>query len=130
MGKCLCGATEYSVDDRFEYAFNCHCAKCRRTTGSAYKPLAGIGRDHLRLVRSDAPVLTYGSPTAAHDVHCGACGSLLYSVVREGAYVHVTMGTLVDTPSIRPSMHIFVGSMAEWHVITDDLPQFARFPDD
>jgi len=36
----------------------------------------------------------------------------------------VTMGTLVDEPSIRPTAHIFVGSKARWFTITDDLPQF------
>lgn len=60
---------------------------------------------------------------------CSACGSLLYSVVREGAYVHVTMGTLVDEPRIRPSEHIFVGSKALWYEITDDLPQYEEFAD-
>lgn len=49
---------------------------------------------------------------------------LLYSVVRDGAFVHVAMGTLVDAPSIRPSGHIFVGSKAPWFSITDDLPQY------
>jgi len=61
---------------------------------------------------------------ANHDAHCGRCGSLLYSVVRDGAYVHVAMGTLVDNPSIRPTAHIFVGSKAPWFAITDDLPQY------
>jgi hypothetical protein len=60
----------------------------------------------------------------ANDTHCKACGSLLYSVVRDGAYVHVAMGTLVDAPTIRPNKHIFVGSKAPWFTITDDLPQF------
>ncbi len=59
-----------------------------------------------------------------NDTHCKACGSLLYSVVRDGAYVHVAMGTLVDAPTIRPDKHIFVGSKAPWFTITDDLPQF------
>jgi hypothetical protein len=27
-------------------------------------------------------------------------------------------------PSIRPNMHIFVGSKAPWYTITDDLPQY------
>ena len=45
-------------------------------------------------------------------------------MVREGAYVHVAMGTLVDVPSIRPTAHIFVGSKAPWFAITDDLPQY------
>jgi hypothetical protein len=54
---------------------------------------------------------------------CGTCGSLLYSVVREGEYVHVALGSLVDAPTIRPTEHIFVGSKAAWFEITDELPQ-------
>ena len=128
-GRCLCGATEYSVKDAFEYALNCHCSNCRRTTGAAFKPLAGIKRAELHLTRGETTLLIHGSPAAAHDVHCGVCGSFLYSVVRDGAYAHAAMGTLVDTPNIRPSMHIFVGSKAEWYDITDTLPQYESWPD-
>jgi hypothetical protein len=39
------------------------------------------------------------------------------------------MGTLNDAPSMKPSMHIFVGSKAPWYDILDDLPQFEGFPD-
>jgi hypothetical protein len=39
------------------------------------------------------------------------------------------MGTLLDEPDISPSMHIFVGSKATWHEITDDLPQHFQFPE-
>jgi hypothetical protein len=59
-----------------------------------------------------------------HDAHCNRCGSLLYSIVRDGAFVHVAMGTLVDNPAIRPTAHIFVGSKAPWFTITDGLPQY------
>jgi hypothetical protein len=59
-----------------------------------------------------------------NDTRCKLCGSLLYSVVRDGAFVHVAMGTLVDDPTIRPTKHIFVGSKAPWFTITDDLPQY------
>jgi hypothetical protein len=52
-----------------------------------------------------------------------------YAVVREGAYVHIAMGTLIGELSIRRSAHIFVGSKANWHEITDDLPQFNEFPE-
>jgi hypothetical protein len=53
----------------------------------------------------------------AHDAHCGKCGALLYSLVREAKFVHVTLGTLVDSPSIRPSAHIFVRSKAPWYTM-------------
>ncbi|WP_349436264.1 GFA family protein [Pararhizobium sp. A13] len=129
-GKCMCGAVEYTVEDAFGYAMNCHCSNCRRTTGSAFKPFAGIERGKLRLVKGEDALLIFGNGDDAHDVHCRTCGSLLYSVVREGAYVHVAMGTLVDAPTIRPSGHIFVGSKAPWYEITDDLPQYREFPED
>ena len=58
---------------------------------------------------------------------CAACGSLLFSVVRDGAYVHVALGSLVNAHGIRPTEHIFVGSKAPWFEITDDLPQFASW---
>ena len=122
-GECFCGAVRYAVADAFAYALNCHCSNCRRTTGSAFKPFAGIARDKLSVSGGDNDLMIYGDRTG-HDAHCRRCGSLLYSVVRNGAFVHVAMGTLVDDPSIRPSAHIFVGSKAPWYVITDDLPQY------
>jgi len=121
-GKCFCGAVQYTVPDEFRYAMNCHCSNCRRTTGSAFKPFAGIEREKFTVTRGKGGLLIYGGDKA-HDAHCGKCGSLLYSVVRDGAWVHVAMGTLVDDPAIRPSRHIFVGSKAPWFTITDDLPQ-------
>jgi len=127
-GSCLCGAVGYAVADAFEYALNCHCSQCRRSTGSAFKPLAGIVRPALEIVRGADAIMTYGG-SEAHDAHCRFCGSLLFSVVRQGAYVHVAMGTLQGEPAIRPSMHIFVGSKAAWYEITDDLPQHAGLPE-
>jgi hypothetical protein len=122
-GSCFCGSVRYAVADQFGYAMNCHCSNCRRTTGSAFKPFAGIERGKLTVTQGQDALLIYGSPDG-HDAHCRRCGSLLYSLVREARYVHVAMGTLIDAPSIRPDKHIFVGSKAAWFTITDDLPQF------
>ncbi|MDQ0611969.1 hypothetical protein QFZ83_006140 [Variovorax sp. W1I1] len=121
-GKCLCGAVHYAVADEFTYALNCHCADCRRATGSAFKPFAGIERHKLSITQGADTLLIHGEEDAG-DIHCGKCGSFLYSVVREGMFVHVTLGTLVDDPTIRPSAHIFVGSKAPWFAINDNLPQ-------
>ena len=121
-GRCFCGAVHYAVADSFGYAMNCHCSNCRRTTGSAFKPFAGIEREKFAVTHGADKLMIYGDDKA-NDAHCRRCGSLLFSVVRDGAFVHVAMGTLLDDPSIRPSRHIFVGSKAPWFTITDDLPQ-------
>jgi len=124
----MCGAVRYTVADEFAYALNCHCSNCRRTTGSAFKPFAGIERHKLAIEEGQDQLLVFGNENAG-DIHCRRCGSLLYSVVRDGRFVHVTLGTLVDNPSIRPSAHIFVGSKAPWFTITDGLPQYEGHAD-
>lgn len=127
-GGCLCGAVGYEVEDAFSAAFYCHCSRCRRATGSAFKPMASIPYDRVRLVRGEADLLLYGEPEGSRDFHCGRCGSLLYSYIAENGNAHITMGTLIDPPSIQPSFHIFVGSKASWYEINDDLPQFDELP--
>ena len=122
-GGCWCGAVRYRVPDEFRYAMNCHCSRCRAATGTAFKSLAGIEREKLVIERGADALLVTGDDDL-NDTRCAACGSFLFSVVRDGKYVHVGMGSLIDDPSIRPSAHIFVGSKAPWFEITDDLPQF------
>jgi hypothetical protein len=126
-GACECGAVRYRVADEFTYALNCHCSNCRAGTGTAFKAFAGIERGKLEVTDGGGALLIFGDDDENH-TRCGTCGSLLYSVVRDGAYVHVAMGSLVDDPGIRPTKHIFVGSKAPWFEITDDLPQFEEYP--
>jgi hypothetical protein len=121
-GACACGAVRYEVADAFLYAANCHCSRCRAATGTAFKAFAGIEREQLALTGGADSLLIVGEEDA-NDTRCADCGSLLFSVVRDGRYVHVAMGSLVDAPTIRPTEHIYVGSKAPWYEITDDLPQ-------
>jgi hypothetical protein len=121
-GKCRCGAVQYEVADAFLYAANCHCSQCRAATGSAFKAFAGIEKDKLAITDGFDDIAVFGE-AYLNDTRCAACGSFLFSVVRNGDYVHVALGSLVDAPTIRPTEHIFVGSKAPWFEITDDLPQ-------
>jgi len=125
-GGCWCGVVRYRVDDAFLYAANCHCSRCRAATGTAFKAFAGIERERLEITDGADRLLVLGDDDL-NDTRCAACGSLLFSVVRDGAYVHVAMGSLIDPPSIRPTAHIFVGSKAPWYEIADDVPQFEEY---
>src|SRR5262245_49937025 len=83
-GKCLCGVVQYTVEDCFAYALNCHCSNCRRTTGAAFKPFAAIERSRLTVTCGSDSLLIFGAELN-HDARCMKCGSLPYSV-------HVTLG--------------------------------------
>ena len=80
-GMCLCGAVRYEVADAFVYAMNCHCSNCRRTTGAAFKSIAGIQRNKFALTRGADNLLIVGEPDG-NDAHCKSCGSFLYSIVK------------------------------------------------
>lgn len=126
-GQCECGEVAYTVDDSFIYALNCHCSRCRAATGSAFKSLAGIDRERFSITKGAGSLLIHGEP-GWHDARCARCGSLLYSLVKDGTRIHLALGSLRDAPSIKPQAHIFVGSKASWFEITDDLPQHDELP--
>jgi len=91
--------------------------------------MAGIERDKLRLIAAEDDVMLIGDEEN-NDHRCARCGSFLFSVVRDGAWIHVAMGPLDDDPSIRPTHHIFVSQKAPWHEIGDLLPQYERYRTD
>jgi hypothetical protein len=126
-GQCFCGHVHYTVADEFLYAANCHCSRCRLATGSAFKPFGGIERGKLKVDKGANSLLIIGEPDG-HDARCSKCGSLLYSIVRDGEYVHVAYGSLIDPPTLAPAEHIYVGSKAPWDIIADDLPQYEELP--
>lgn len=126
-GGCSCGAVSYEVDDDFAYALICHCSQCRRASGAANKPFGAVAPDRLRVTKGADRLTQIGDDPNACDIRCADCGSPLWSVVRDGAFVHVCYGTLTDTPSLAPTAHIFVGSKASWEIIADDLPQFETY---
>jgi hypothetical protein len=127
-GRCGCNAVGFEVSDEFIVAFNCHCSNCRATTGSAFLPWGEIERQKLRVTKGAGSLLVIGDADADHEMRCVECGSLLYWTAREGIYVRVPYGSLVDEPALKPTAHMFVGSKAPWYEILDDLPQHDEYP--
>lgn len=91
----------YEVTDAFTYALNCHCSNCRRATGAAFEPFAGVARAALTVTQGRDRLLVYGSETN-DDAHYARCGSMLYSLVRDAAYACHTGGAA--NPQTEPKL--------------------------
>ena len=124
--QCLCGGLQFEVKDAFKYAFYCHCSLCRKRTGSAFASIAGIDIENLKV--SHGTLLKEGESHDGYRALCGTCFTPLFSVLMGRQRMHVNLGVLCDEPSCKPNHHIYVGSKASWHTITDDLPQFTELP--
>lgn len=128
-GSCLCGAVRYEVAEPFLLIGNCHCSLCRKASGAAYVSWGIVNPGTFRWTTGEELVHGYDSSPGNTRCYCSRCGSSLASS-QHGEVSAVALGCLDDDPGDRPSAHIFVGSKASWHTITDALPQHAEWPPD
>ncbi len=128
-GSCLCNALQFEIAGPIQAIGNCHCSMCRKTHGAPYSTYAQIERDHLKVLAGEANLNRFSSSDPVTRSFCATCGSN-FSFEFEGVpqAIWIAVGLLEDDPSLRPQHHMFTGSKASWHDITDDLPQHETYP--
>ncbi len=130
-GHCECGRVQFEVDGEMNDFSHCHCSQCRRLHGAAFATFAGVARSDFRYVTGESDVTTYASSDTHQRVFCSICGSnVLVGLKSEPETYYVSMSMIDGDPPRPPGYHIFVGSKAPWHEISDDLPQHDAFPPD
>jgi len=127
-GSCLCGAVTYEAAGPFDMMAHCHCSMCRKHHGAMFAtflctPLAGY-----RWTSGQDMVEVYKSSDQGHRPFCRRCGSVAPMIMEKMDFVFLLAGNLEGDPGIRPQMHIFAGSRADWYPITGALPQHAAYP--
>lgn len=126
--QCSCSQVRFILNDELEYAFYCHCSRCRARTGSAFAAIGGICVEKLEVIAGHEHLLLEGECSDGYGARCSRCFAFLFAAVRGRKYLHVALGVLVDPPSRVPDHHIHVGSKAPWYQITDSLPQYEELP--
>lgn len=129
-GSCLCGDIAYVVAPPFTAVHNCHCSRCRKARAAAHTTNGFVPIAALTFVRGEAGLRVFQVPGARYFRHvfCSRCGSGMPSRDAGRGIAVVPFGSLDDDPGRGADDHIFVGSMAAWDEITDDLPRFDEGP--
>ena len=127
--SCLCGDVRFEIGGVMSGASHCHCSMCRKAHGAAFGTYAAVKAADFRVVSGAKHVTRYQSSPGIVRTFCARCGSTL-QWLRESKpeIVDVALGILDDDPGVRPDRHIYVGSKAPWHEITDRLPQHETYP--
>jgi len=131
-GSCLCGAVAYEMSSPFVFFHQCHCSRCRKSSGSAYSANVLVKYSANVLVKADQFGWTKGEELVKRWEHpeaqyyctgwCSVCGSALPWQSRNGKGYLVPAGTLDDDPGSRPENNIFWASRAPWFANPADLP--------
>lgn len=129
-GSCLCGGVRFEISRTAGPFELCHCSRCRKVTGSAYRAGLLVQGEDFRLIDGKELIKTFEAPLAEtppayRQCFCGRCGSPAPIGAHGGSWF-VPAGLLDDDPKIRPDKHIYVELKAPWDTITDQLPQMTK----
>jgi len=128
-GGCECGRVKYQVDGEINDFSHCHCSQCRRLHGAAFASFGGVLRSEFSYVSGQQDLASYASSESHARVFCKNCGSnILVELESEPDALYVAMGSMEGNPACPPGYHIYVGSKAPWHEITDELPRYETEP--
>ncbi|HDZ54888.1 MAG TPA: GFA family protein [Pseudomonas xinjiangensis] len=128
-GKCLCEAVSYKIEGDLGPIFNCHCSKCRRWHGAAFRTRTSVDVSQFSWLSGEQNLSTFASSENVTKYFCRTCGSPLISTYKDRPNVlGVPLGGLEGVKKGEPLAHIFTGSKASWHTITDSLPQYEGWP--
>ncbi|KAK7179984.1 hypothetical protein DPSP01_009848 [Paraphaeosphaeria sporulosa] len=120
QGGCMCGNIRYSVEGEPVSKALCHCADCRKITGSTYSTNAIFPSKQFNLTRGTpkqhSKTADTGNKITSH--FCGDCGSTLFRETSafEGAKI-VKIGTLDDANALsdlKPGVELFAKNRIPW----------------
>ena len=128
-GGCLCGRVRYSYQGEVGAANYCHCADCRRVSGSAFGVSVPVDASGFHIVEGEPKSFTKqgdsGRPVTRF--FCPNCGSPLFTVPphRPGTYF-LKAGSLDDPSVVRPARQSWMRSRVAWASIDSELPAYDK----
>ncbi len=130
-GGCTCGGVRYRLTAPPLFVHCCHCTWCQRETGSAFAVNALIESSEVVLLDGDVVRTPVPSASGKGQVfaRCTRCGVTLWSHYSGmgDAIAFVRTGTLDDTATVAPDIHIYTSTRRPWVILPDGVPAVAEY---
>jgi hypothetical protein len=130
-GGCACGAVRYRLTSEPMFVHCCHCLNCQRQSGSAFVINLLIEADRFELIAGDPqPVDAPRDDGSSQRIYrCPTCEIAIFSEYGRPEVRFVRGGTLDDTRSFAPDVHIFTRSKLDWVGLPEDAAVFDIYYD-
>jgi hypothetical protein len=122
-GGCLCGLVRFDTDGEPLWVAHCHCASCRRHTGSSMATFVGFKREQVTFLSRDRSI--YPSSPGVWRGFCARCGTpLSYESATAAGELHLYVGCFDEPEHFEPTLHVFYGEHLRWLEVHDALPRY------
>jgi hypothetical protein len=130
QGGCLCGKVRYTIAADPIFTGVCHCKNCQKQAGTAFSVVMGVPKAAFTVTGT---LKTYNdrgdSGQAVFRRFCPECGSPIISEVAVMPdLVIIKAGTLDDTSTLQPAMHVYCSSKQNWVEIPAGVKAFPQMP--
>lgn len=123
IGGCNCGQVRYRIEGAPLRAGLCHCATCRKQSGSAFSFFAIWPRARVAL----SGELACWQARAGGERFCPHCGSQLFCWEEGSDEIEVKLGTLDEPPSaLVPGYELWTIRREHWLAPLPDTEQHER----
>jgi hypothetical protein len=127
-GSCLCGAVSFEIQGPLNTARYCHCANCRKFSGTGDAAWALAQTSQITIAPA-VPAVTKFNSGGGLRVFCAVCGSpLWYEPAGRSQFRGIPLGAIDAGEVAQPEMHVWTKSKVSWEIISDDLPQHETHP--
>lgn len=123
-GHCLCGSVKFEADAEPKWIAYCHCASCRRHTGSAVATFVGFDEARFRYI-GGKPAEYESSPMVWRGF-CTRCGTpISYRAARFPGEIHVYVGAMDHPERYVPTAHVYFAEHLPWFDTTDTCMRYS-----
>ena len=120
-GHCLCGQLTFEAQDEPRWVCYCHCASCRRHTGS---PVTCFANFELAKVAFRGDRATFQSSPGVTRSHCARCGTPIgYETFKRPGEIDLYLNAFDAPEAFEPERHVFFEEHIPWFDTRDELPR-------
>ena len=128
-GGCLCGGVRYEYRGEVGSAGYCHCADCRRVSGSAFGISVRVEAAGFRITSGTPRSFTKqgDSGRSVARYFCPDCGSPLFTAPPLHPDIYfIKAGSLDDPTRVKPDRQAWTRSRVAWATIDPDLTSYDK----
>ena len=120
-GSCLCGGVAFEVSVPPTTLRWCHCESCKKLSGGVGTVNGRVSSKAIRILEGEELLQTFQPAEGSAKTFCRTCGSNLFGGGWPESEIASVRATALDDPfEARPSVHIYVRSVAAWETLPDD----------